>query len=407
MAIEIRPITTEERDEFDALVFYVFAQSRSEWERSRNEPPWLKPEETLAAFVDGRIATATGAFPFTVRLNGRAAQAAGVTAVGTYPQYRRQGLLRRTMAEALTRYREAGQSFALLWASFGAIYQRYGYGLASAYVTYEFDPREVAFREEMPTSGAVELMSREEARPFQERIHAEWVAPRNLVVQRSKEWWDQLFRERGDRMRYHAIYRNGAGEARGYLVYDTAEDLGEWGMTVTGPDQSMNLLGFYPLDLEAHRAMWSYIRAHDLVKRVRWQRVPEDDVTPDLLLEPRELHRGTGDAMWMRITDVEAVLPQRPYGDEGTITLAVRDELLPWNDGVYRLETEGDTSKVTRTSGPADLSMRVAALATLVSGYRSATHLQRAGLVEGDAEALRRADRLFATDYRPHMPEGF
>ncbi len=407
MDIEIRPITTEEREEFDAVLSYVFAQSRSDWERYRNEPPWVKPEHTLAAFVDGSIATATGAQPFTVRLNGRPAQAAGVTAVGTYPQYRRQGLLRRTMIEALTRYRDAGQSFALLWASFAAIYQRYGYGLASAYVAYEFDPREVAFREELPTSGAVELMPPGKSRPVQERVHAEWARPRNLVVDRSQEWWDQLFREHGDRRRYHAVYRNGAGEPRGYLVYDIAEDLGGWGMRETGPDQSMNLLAFYPLDLEAHRAMWNYIRAHDLVKRVRWDKVPEDDVTPDLLIEPRELHRGTGDAMWMRITDVEALLPLRSYGDEGAITLAVRDELLPWNDGVYRLETEGDAAKVSRTSGPADLSMRVGALATLVSGYRSATQLSRAGLLEGDAAALRRADRLFATEYRPHMPEGF
>ena len=52
--------------------------------------------------------------------------------VGTLPEFRRRGLLRQVMTRAIGEQRDRGQALAMLWASMGAIYQRYGYGLASA-----------------------------------------------------------------------------------------------------------------------------------------------------------------------------------------------------------------------------------------------------------------------------------
>jgi predicted acetyltransferase len=409
MSIEVRPVTETELPDLWDIPAYAFAVSREARERWREEGEARhEPEWTLAAFVDGHMATSMAAYPFTVRLNGRPAPAAGVTIVGTYPEYRRRGLLRRVMTEGLSRYRDSGCSLALLWASFAAIYQRFGYGAASAYVAYECDPRDVAFREERPSEYLVRRLPPEEARPLAEQVRAAWLTPRNLVFEYTSAWWDRRMRDEGDQRQHHAICVDGAGEARGYLAYRTAGEADEFGhFAHTTVDQTLRVSAFFALDEAAHRAMWNFLRAHDLVQRIRWQYVPEDDITPDLLLEPRMLRRITGDGMWMRVIDVEALLPQRPYAEAAAITLAVRDELLPWNDGTFRLETDGDTSEVTRVSGTPDLTLSVAALSSLVSGYRSASRLARAGLAEGDPEALRRADRLFATDYAPHMTDMF
>jgi predicted acetyltransferase len=410
MNTEIRPVTPEELPAFNAVSAYVFGSSQSgygELDDPDAASPWVAvaPEHTLAAFVDGRIATSLGTHPFTVQLNGRPVPAAGVTQVGTYPEFRRRGLVRRTMVEALTRYREEGRPFAILWASYAAIYQRFGYGPASSAHHYEFDPREVAFRETLPDTGSVRLLPPEEVRPLAERVRAAWLAPRNMAFDYSEGWWRSRLQQFGDRRRYFAVHLDDGGYPRGYVIYDTAEDLGGW--RTTGPDQSMNVSAFHALDVASHRALWNYLRAHDLVKRVRWRYVPADDITPDLLLEPRELHHHSGDALWMRITDVETLLPLRPYATRGALTLAVRDEVLPWNNGTYRLEAGEDESTVTRTTGSADLVLSVAALSTLVSGYRSATHLSRAGLVEGAPDALRLADAMFATAYAPYVTDIF
>ena len=113
--------------------------------------------------------------------------------------------------------------------------------------------------------------------------------------------------------------------------------------------------------------------------------------------------------MWVRIVDLPAALEARGYEPdaEGEVTLAVRDDLCPWNDGTYRVRVEGGHAQVTPAAGAPDLALPVAALASLYTGFRSATQLARAGRVEGGPEALLRAEALFRTAYRPNVLEGF
>ncbi len=205
---------------------------------------------------------------------------------------------------------------------------------------------------------------------------------------------------------YVAVYRNSDGEARGHVVYATDGPHTE----NAGPNQVMNVHDFVWLDMDAYHGLWEYIRRHDLVGTVQMSNcVGEDDPAPDLLLEPRMLHRRTSDGIWMRITDVEKAIPQRPYGDRGELTLSVvGDDMCAWNNGVYLLETDGRTTDVRRTDRTPELTMSPNTLASLLAGHRSATHFARAGRLEAaDAKALLRADRIFRTEYAPHCPNGF
>ena len=121
------------------------------------------------------------------------------------------------------------------------------------------------------------------------------------------------------------------------------------------------------------------------------------------------LNAQLGDGMWMRVVDAEAALAARPYGARGMLRLALQgDELCPWNNGTYVVETDGPTAQVARKDVSADLELTPNALASLISGSRSASHLQRAGLLRAkDDEAVRVADSIFRTEHRPFEPDGF
>jgi predicted acetyltransferase len=405
MDIEIRPCQNDdELRVFDGVTNYVFANNEP---RSFEEyRKFFQPEWSRCAFVDGRIATTTGAYPFRVRLNGASVAMAGVTAVGTLPNYRRRGLLRATMKEALAGYRKAGQHIAILWASMGAIYQRFGYGLASQYITYVFDPRFVQLQQPPPVVGQVDMLTKDDALPVCREVYKRFSAPRNLMIDRHPLMWEAML-NRDTKPHYFAIWRDGEGTPRGYLIYQTEEPPRD--EPEPSPEQVMRVLDFAYETTEAWIQLWEFIRGHDLVERVYMNGVAEDDPAMALLLEPRQLRRRTNDGIWMRIVDVERALPQRPYAESGRLRIGiVDDDLCPWNNGIFEIEADSDGAAVRRVDGDPQLTMRPRALASLLSGMWSATYLARAGAIEAaDEAALRFADRAFATSYRPWCPNGF
>jgi len=401
-------------DAFWTVPTYVFGASyedADEWMTILRREGQFPPSNTMAAFVDGRIASTLGVHPWNVRVNGIAIPTACVTAVGTIPEFRRQGYQRQVMTRSLEWHRDSGQPIAMLWASFGAIYQRYGYGLASAHTAYKVDPRYIALRDSAPAAQqgyTVRIEDWKTHRPVVERIYQAYAEPRTLAIERDGLRWDAIFywdfERRKDAWTHLAIAYDEAQQPQGYLIYSSKEDPVQFR---PGPDQKMEVKQFIPLTLGAWRAMWDYVRSHDLVREADVDFIPEDDPAQDMLLEPRELQRRTGDGMWLRMVDVAQALEARGWDEDGAITIAVRDELCAWNDGTYRLAIEGGHASVARTSDAADLTLPVAALSSLYSGFRSATELHRAGRVEGDRDALRRADALFRTAYRPHVLDGF
>jgi len=417
MTTTIRHLNTDELPAFGELVAYVFAASSDYHQGSQrsllSDDPWIRPEWVIAAIEDGQVASTLGAYPWQVRINGRSVPAAGVTTVGTRPEFRRRGLQRQVMTRSLEWHRECGQAFAMLWASFGAIYQRYGYGLASANTSYEFAPAMATLREPSESGHRTVLADwrdREVQRTV-ERLYAEHAKPRNLLIERSADRWRvehwgwEIGRQQEDRV-HLAITSDAAGRPRGYVVYSTSELEQPF---EAGPNQVLKTKDFVAPDLDTWRSLWEYIRAHDLVKRVHLVRVAEDDPATDLLLEPRALGRRTADGIWLRVVDVPQALEARGYEPDadGSLVLGVRDELCPWNDGSWRVTVEGGRATVRPVRARPQVTLPVGAMASLYSGFRSVTALARADRAEGSPRALRVADRMFATAYRPQAMEEF
>lgn len=404
MAFDIR--SAKDQDEmkrYGEIVSYVFASTEGmDDELNSTQPDW-----TTCGFIDGQMVATMGTFPFTVRLNGAPVKMGGVTAVGTLPEHRRKGLLRGIMQQGFDEMRERGQSIAILWASMGAIYQRFGYGLVSSNVSYKFDPRFVSFEGGTPASGSVSMMPKDDAWPIIKQLYIQYVQPRNLQIHRATALWeaDNLHARKKGEPVYIGVYRNGDGEATGYLVYKTHET-----ESYPGPNQVMDVSDFVALDMDAYRGLWEYIRRHDLVGTVQMRNViGEEDPAPYLLSEPRMLNKHVADAIWGRVVDLEMAIPQRPYGDRSEVTFAIpEDRMCRWNEGTWLLETDGKTTSVRKTDRSPELTMPINTLAGLIAGHRTATHYQRAGRLEGTSdEALKRANRIFATEYAPHCSNNF
>lgn len=409
--VEVRAANAEEMEDFRFVANISLAEHGIP---ERDPVTYLRPEWTTCVFERGQLSTTFGAWPFSMRFNGERAAIAGVTAVGTLPTKRRRGYLRAAMEHALAEQYERGQSLAALYASQAAIYQRYGYAVCSTRCSYEIDPLDLHFIHSPEPTGELTVANAGDL-PDQAQVirdlYREFVEPRNGQIHRGLESWQaEALAEPGDIHEgpLRCLLYEEEGRTLGYMLYTSYEHRAYNTLTGGQRDHHTQVREYGWLTPAAYVAMWRYIAAHDLVWRVVVNDAPEDDPLMHLTRDPRTLRRKTMDGILVRVVDLPRALGIRPYAAEGAVTFAVRDELCEWNAGTWRLEAGPEGSDIRQVEGEAELSMDVHSLAQLATGHLSASYLARLGRIEAvDGGALRRADAVFATEYRMHSMNHF
>jgi predicted acetyltransferase len=107
------------------------------------------------------------------------------------------------------------------------------------------------------------------------------------------------------------------------------------------------------------------------------------------------------------VLDVPAALAARSYASQGSLVLEVHASCEPASGGRFRLEVGPDGATCETTSATAEIALDASDLGAAYLGGRSLRALARAGRVQGSAEALAQADRMFAWDPAAWCPEVF
>ncbi len=396
MAVEIRPITPEELDEFKRVAGTALVMKPDTF-------IGMRPEFTLCAFEDDKLTTSFAAWPFMMRLNGIAVPVAAVTTVGTLPVYRRRGYLRKITALYFQQLHEQGErAIAILFASMAAIYQRYGYAVVSTNVSYNIEPRYLQFALPSPATGTFRELGDDDF-PLLVNLYRSFREERTGLIHRGREMWyaSALAAPPSGGFLHRVVYEED-GEPQGYLIYTAQPG------SAQAPGNSVSIRDLAWLTSSAYRAGWDYFANMDIIERITWGRVPSDDPLPHLLLEPRMLKMTSGDGILGRIVDVERALPGRCYDEEAVLTFEINDDFCPWNQGRWKLETSPAGSSITRTSETPQVVMPVSTLAMLVFGQISATEAARMARLEAnEPDALPMWDRTMHTRYRPICTDGF
>jgi len=366
----------------------------------------VNPEWTLCAFEDGKLATAYAAWPLTMRFNGEGIPVAGVTLVGTLPIYRRRGYLCKITSRHFELLHEQGErSIAILYASMAAIYQRYGYAVVATRNSYRVEPRFLQFVHPVQIPGKFrELGNSDEEFGLLVDLYRRFRVNRIGYTHRGRAMWEAgvLADPPAKGLVGKVVYEEG-GEPLGYTIYAV-----EPVMDFPTPRQRLTIRDIIWLSASAYQAIWNYYAQMDLVDEIVWERVPPDDPIPHLLLEPRMLHISSADGLLGRIVDVERALPKRPYPEEATLTFENIDDLCPWNNGWWKLETSTSGSSISHTDREPQLRMPISTLAMLVFGQINATEAARIARLDVlESAALPTWDKAMRTLYRPHNADAF
>ena len=360
----------------------------------------LPAERVHAAFDGGEIVGGAGAYLFDTTVPGGAqVPTAGVMAVGVLPTHRRRGVLTKLMQRQLADAHERGEPIAMLYASEGAIYPRFGYGLASLAGNIDLTKEHALLWNDEPIGQARILDGEEQTLevlpPIYERIQAETVG----MFTRTEDWWKvrrlSPRRSGGEQTRVaielegepeaYALYR--LNFAARNMISETTLEIGE-------------ALGTSP---RALAAIWRYLLGIDWVARIEAFWVPLDHPLFLWLREPRRLGFRAIEALWVRLVDVGAALAARGLED-GSVVLDVRDEFCPWNQARWSIRN----GAVDRTTAEADVVLGAAELGSVYLGGFTFDQLLRAGRIEElKPGGVERADELFQTPRQPWCPELF
>jgi predicted acetyltransferase len=406
MEIEIQPFTGEPRAFLEAGELSFAEQVHDEdlvhWTAS------FEADRAITALDGDRIVGTAGIFSFELTVPGASVPAAGVTIVGVHPTHRRRGILRRMMRSQLDAIHERGEPIAILWASEGNIYQRFGYGLASLHAGIRLARDRSAFRHSLETSGSVRFVEPDEGMTLFPPIYDSVLPDRPGFFARSATYWEHEFFpdpkhwRRGAGPAFHVIHEaNGTADA--YARYRIKE---KW--ESAGPESSLQVVEVMGTTPAAELAIWQFLLGVDLIGEIETWNLATDDPLLLNIAEPRRLKMEIGDGLWLRIVDVAAALAARRYRGDGRVVIELTDEFCGWNAGRWALRVSDGSPRCEPTTDAADMECDVTDLGAAYLGAFSFAQLAAAGRVRELApDGVASADRLFRTDRAPWCPRVF
>jgi predicted acetyltransferase len=406
LSIEIRRVPEASLRDWVDTIGVAFAEHSSD-EQWALDRALTEADRVLGAYDGDHLVGGATANSFQLTVPGGSVAAAGVSAVGVLPTHRRQGALRQLMDRQLRDVRERGEPVAILWASEGVIYQRFGYGLATLTGGIDIERQWTALRGEVEPRGAMRLVTRDEARRVLPPV---FDAVRPAVpgfIARSPAAWAALFADlpqhrAGGGERFYTVHERD-GHAAGYVMYRIKED---W--SGAGHASTLMVVELIGVDPAASLQLWRYVFGVDLMSRITARRGPADHPLLLQLANPRRASLQLGDGLWLRIVDVAAALSQRSYRADGDLILEVTDAFLPEWAGRWRLTVTEGAGHAEATDDPADMLVDTTDLAAVYLGAFTFADLARAGRTrELKPGAWSRADALFTTSVPPWCPVMF
>ncbi len=385
---EIRRLRTEELDASLDLSCFAFQYELNEKERT-DRKAFTKPEITWGYFIDQKLAAKMTIHPIQTYINGKITDVGGVASVATWPEYRRKGMVSQLLAKGLQVMKDEGRTISFLHPFSIPFYRKFGWELYTDYIEYELTASHLPVIEN--SSGSVDRVERDWT--LLHGIYTDYALQYNGMLARDEAWWRQIvFKQKKGQA---VIYRNSAGQARGYMIYEVK-------------NRKLTVGELISLDMDSWYGLWKFIANHDSMFDTITVKAPSDDPLPYLLHNPT-VKQQTVPYFMARIVDVVGYLEQAEF-EVGTEELQFRmrleDRQADWNDCWFEIVIRSDgTAQVTRMEiEPLELDNQsddgntlhcdIQTLTSMLIGYKRPTDLHRYGCLIADNRTVDALERV-------------
>ncbi|ELZ49790.1 hypothetical protein C465_07553 [Halorubrum distributum JCM 9100] len=411
--LDYRPFPEERDDEFSAFMRYAFSPEEGPYDPEEDDDDREHLADYRGLFDGDEPVAVCGHHDFTLRIRGRDRDAAGLSAVASPPEHRRQGHIERLLRESVTEYRGDGVRFSVLWPFEHPFYRRYGWATVNRYRWVKTPPEQLAFAAEASDRG-------DEAGEFRRLDEDDYDAAADLLaataerydftLARTEPWWrERTLRGWKTDPYVYGFERDGDLQALLSYTFEERDD---------GDGRAMVVSDAAVADPADWDLVFRFCRDHDSqVERVRL-RLPADVSLLDRVDDPREVTEEVRAGPMFRLVDVPAALAALdPDPDlETAFALAVDDPLVDWHERPVRVAVADGAVDAERVdpdvsgSVDADVSAGIGALSQLYAGYRDVDDLRAhaaLGLADGAPDGLAADLAALFPPRRTFLREGF
>ncbi len=318
---------------------------------------------------------------------GESLPMAGIAAVGVAPEYRGQGVANRLLKQTIQELYRQQIPISALYPATQIPYRQVGYEQGGSYCKWKLPTASIQLRERDLTLERIEISDRRIADIYRQQSRLN-----NGNLERNRAIWESVLEPPKE------------GTLYAYLI--GSPDRPEGYITFTQEKKQIEIADWALLSAAAAKRVWTFQGDHrSQIEEVTWWGSP---VNPFLLLLPEQSAIVEKQENWMlRVIDLATALTKRGYPPElsAELHLEVRDELLPTNNGKFRLQVCQGKGKIER-GGNGDFQLNIRHFASLYTGFLSPIQLKQLNYLQAPPAALATASLIFTGD-RPWMPDFF
>jgi len=401
--ITIRRLTAEELPQLYRMhtVVYNLRKDFSKEENGKVDPLDHPAQWSWGAFENGKLLAGMTEIEFLMRFDGNSVLMSGIGGVGTLPEARKGGLIRRIFEKLLPEAYEKGVIFSNLTPFSYDFYRMSGYEIACGRNNITIPTRN--FSGLKPRGEFVPVFPTDDTTALQE-VHTAYINNLNHGIHRDY-WPDNRAWKRFTRDDPYAtgtfiyLWKDESGKARSYIKY---QDL------IQGEEHNMSVVELAFIDKEGlYGALGIVSGLATQFKKFRWP-MPVFIDPCDFIGNAWDIEQQITPRDMTRVINVKAALEKmRIPSGEGSYVIETEDSNITANTGKYLVEFGPEGSSVSLTQKDPHIRCDIRVLSQLVTGYRTLENAllsRQSGLeVYGNMETLNRVFTL-----RPqHITEYF
>ncbi|MGG0240365.1 GNAT family N-acetyltransferase [Bacillus rhizoplanae] len=378
--MEVIQLLEEQYLEAIRLSEYAFQYKVPEDQIEKRLQLFKKYHQIFGILEEKELAAKLHLIPFEIFLGEEKFKMGGIAGVATYPEFRRNGYVKKLLKHALETMRQDGYSVSMLHPFSVSFYRKYGWELFANRLVCTLSKADLIMKEQV--SGSIKRFNKESHLNEIEIVYEQFAKRYSGMLVRDKDFWlDFVY---GDL--HAAVYYNQVDEPAGYMLYKIESS-------------KMKVEEFAPLNSEARNGLWNFICQHDSMIQELEMIVHEKEPLLFSLQEPR-IKAEIKPYFMVRIVDVERFIKQYPFAwenNEEEVILHISDSFAPWNHQTVLLRNK----KVDIVSEEEAIALKgrgvqlnINALSTALFGYKSPSELYQIGVISGIEKDIKQFENL-------------